>query len=387
MAGCVTNVSSAPISILGWRVKTSKSLIHGGDLQSASEYYGIGVDQWVDLSTGINPESYPIDRLDTDAFRCLPYLKADFLQAAKAYYVNENLLTVSGSQAVIQLLPECLPELSILLPKLGYQEHRHQWLQSVSPINDYPATQNDQAINYINAALQKNKSQHLLVINPNNPSGLQFSPAQLQVWAQQLGKDAYLIIDEAFMDLQPKNSVLAQHFEENMIVLRSFGKFFGLAGLRLGFVFSNEEIRENLENRLGLWAINGPAQSLATLAFQDKAWQQQAQINISASAEISRALFAPLFDDLRSERYFQEIHQGLFSSYYLKKGKAEELSDFFAKQGVLLRHIPCNHELEVLRVGRVSPDNHAAIARIKLAVDECLKIKNRALNDNQGDFA
>ena len=362
-------------------MKTSKSLIHGGDLQSASEYYGIGVGQWIDLSTGINPEPYPIDRLDSDAFHCLPYLKTEFLQAAKAYYVNENLLAVSGSQAVIQLLPECLPDLPVLLPNLGYQEHRYQWEESSSAINDYPAYENEQATNYINAALQKNKSQHLLVINPNNPSGLQFSPAQLQVWAQQLAEGAYLIIDEAFMDMQPKNSVLTQHFEENMVVLRSFGKFFGLAGLRLGFVFANETIRKNMENQLGLWAINGPAQSIATLAFHDKAWQQQAQINISASAEISRSLFAPLFDEVRSERYFKETHQGLFSSYYLKKGKAGELTDFFAKQGVLLRHIPCNyeievHEIEVLRVGRVSPDNHAGIARIKLAVEEWLKVKS-----------
>jgi len=353
--------------------------LHGGDLQQASQRFGVPVEQWIDLSTGINPESYPITGLDGNAFQQLPYLKPAFLQAAQSYYLGDNnkylgvdnLLAVSGSQAVIQLLPECLPFLPVLLPELGYQEHRIQWLQSGTRLGNYPSIEHEASVSFINSSLQQNRQQHLVIINPNNPSGLKFSPAQLKVWAKSLDEGGYLIIDEAFMDTQPELSVLTQHFEPNMIVLRSFGKFFGLAGLRLGFVFANEKLIETFQKHLGLWAINGPAQSIATVAFNDAAWQQQAQENISKAANLSQALFNPLFSRLQQgpQNTHRIFHEALFSSYCLPVSQAEQLSHFFAKRGILLRLIDFNREYALLRIGSINPKNNGDIKRVQETVD------------------
>jgi cobalamin biosynthetic protein CobC len=357
--------------------------LHGGDLQQASKRFDVPIEKWVDLSTGINPDSYPIAALDDAVFQQLPYLKPGFIQAAKSYYLGDdnkvlgedNLLTVSGSQAVIQLLPTCLPNLPVLLPELGYQEHRLQWQQSGAEICNYPSIEHETSVSFINNSLELNSRQHLVVINPNNPSGLKFSPQQLKVWAKSLNEGAYLIIDEAFIDTQPELSVLAEHFEPNMIVLRSFGKFFGLAGLRLGFVFANEALIKSFQERLGLWAINGPAQSIATAAFRDVAWQQQARKNINKAATISQTLFRPLFKGLfKSLRESHQggkhsFHEGLFSSYCLPIYEAEKLSVFFANRGILLRVIDFNRESALLRIGCVNLKNNEAIQRVQETID------------------
>ena len=353
--------------------------LHGGDLQQASQHFDVPVEKWIDLSTGINPEPYPVTELDAAAFQQLPYLKPEFIQAAQSYYLGDdntdlgmdNLLAVSGTQAVIQLLPECVLSLPVLLPELGYQEHRLQWLHSGAEVTNYPSIVHETSVSFISKSLQQNNRQHLVIINPNNPSGLQFTPSQLQVWAKSLAEGAYLIIDEAFMDTQPECSVLAEHFESNMIVLRSFGKFFGLAGLRLGFVFANQELIQTLQKRLGLWAINGPAQSIATIAFQDKAWQQQARVNISKAAKLSQTLFTPLFIDLQKDQQNTHcvFHEALFSSYCLPIRYAERISVFFAEQGILLRLIQFNHEYNLLRIGSINSKNKAGIGRIQEVVN------------------
>ena len=356
--------------------------LHGGDLETASEHYGVALEQWIDLSTGINPESYPVDSLDVASFQYLPYLKPAFIQAAKSYYLGhknndldeKNLLAVSGSQAVIQLLPECLPSLPVLLPELGYQEHRMQWQQSGSQITNYPSTEHQASLTFINAAIQKNNQQHLVVINPNNPTGLRFAPAQLKLWASELGEGAYLIIDEAFVDTQPELSVIRQDFEPNMVVLRSFGKFFGLAGLRLGFAFANEKLIQSFQKRLGLWTINGPAQSIATTAFQDGVWQQWARENIVKTAEQNQALFKPLFDYLqrKHETGYDVFHEALFSSYYLPILEAEKLYGYFAKRGILFRLVPVNDCYSFVRIGHIKTSDQSGIDRVEVAVSSYL---------------
>ncbi|MFT7372355.1 MAG: cobalamin biosynthetic protein CobC [Oleiphilaceae bacterium] len=353
--------------------------LHGGDLQQASKRFDVPFEQWIDLSTGINPEPYPITDVDSAAFQQLPYLKPDFIQAAHGYYLGEdnailaadNLLAVSGSQAVIQLLPVCLPSLPVLLPELGYQEHRLQWLQSGAKVSSYPSIEYEASVSFINQSLQHNSRQHLVIINPNNPSGLRFSPAQLKAWANKLDDGAYLIIDEAFIDTQPELSVLRQHFQANMIVLRSFGKFFGLAGLRLGFVFAHDVLIQALKKRLGLWAINGPAQSIATAAFKDKAWQQQARNNINKAAQLSQTLFHPLFNGLQAspQGVNNSIHEALFSSYYLPINQAEKISQFFANRGILLRVIDVNCEYALLRIGCINPKNNTNKQRVQETID------------------
>lgn len=374
VASAVVNVSFRSIS----RCISLMKAVHGGDLELASQLFNVPVEDWVDLSTGINPRSYPLSNIEESAFQQLPYLKPAFIQAAQDYYLGEentqltaeNSLAVSGSQAVIQLLPRCLPSLPVLLPEIGYQEHRMQWLQSGVTVTEYPSEDLEPTALFINQALEHNCCQHIVIINPNNPTGLKFTPAQLQRWAAKLGEGAYLIIDEAFIDTCAEWSVLPHHFEQNMIVLRSFGKFFGLAGLRLGFVFAHKTLIRRFTQHLGLWAINGPAQSIATRAFHDTTWQQQARVNISQASLLSQTLFQPLFSDKVAEiqGLQRSFHDELFSSYHLPIKHAERLTQFFARQGILIRLIEIGSEGALLRIGRLDPKNEKSLYKLQTVI-------------------
>ena len=338
--------------------------LHGGDIYSASQHYGIPAEQWLDLSTGLNPEPYPLTDLEPEAFQRLPYLRPDFIQAASQYYGNDQLMASNGSQLIIQAFPSCLDPLPVMLPEFGYQEHRDHWLRHGNDIINYPAFDTELATAAIEAALDKGDPFHLVLINPNNPTGLCFSPEQLANWAQRL-KGGHMVIDEAFIDVTPKLSVLTQNFRSNMLVLRSFGKFFGLAGIRLGFVFAAAPLRQKLQYHTGIWMVNGPAQALATKAMLDQAWQMQAQRDIRACAELTQTLFKPIFDKIKPTK---QIHTPLFSSYEVSAEIAESLQNHLAKQGILTRVIKLSHERALLRIGVITTRKPSQSHRIQEAV-------------------
>ncbi|GGK68225.1 threonine-phosphate decarboxylase [Amphritea balenae] len=349
--------------------------LHGGDIYSASVRYGIPAPQWLDLSTGLNPESYPLPQLDAAAFQRLPYLNPDFIAAAAHYYGNDQLMPCNGSQLIIQALPQCLEQeylppgvqekLPVLLPEYGYQEHRDHWQRHGNPIRTYPAFDSGAAVATVEAAIDQGDPFHLVVINPNNPTGLCFTPQQLKNWAERMPGGGYLVVDEAFIDLEPTQSVLANHFCDNMLVLRSFGKFFGLAGIRLGFVFAQAELRNALQQHTGIWMVNGPAQSLATRALLDSEWQYSAQHRIRDCAAHTRQLFSALFDRIKP---LMQVHTPLFSSYQIDRKEAYRLHHHFASQGILLRVIELDGQTSLLRIGISSAADDQQSERLREAV-------------------
>ncbi|WP_020406262.1 aminotransferase class I/II-fold pyridoxal phosphate-dependent enzyme [Hahella ganghwensis] len=352
------------------RDETSKlcdesSVIHGGDLYSASRHYGIPLDYWIDLSTGINPDPYPVADPDPIAFQRLPYLSPLLLERASGYYGNAQLLPISGTQTAIQSLPGCLTSFPLLVPRIGYQEHALQWSKSGAEIISYPSFDQEEASDFIDRYLQKNRCCHLLVINPNNPTGMRFPPEKLREWADRLDEGCYLIVDEAFMDLTPDESVLTHHFTGNMVVLRSFGKFFGLAGIRLGFMFGNPTIRNRVQQVAGVWNVNGPAQSIAIDAFANHLWHRKARYRIQTSATYTETLFRGMMEVLNP---LQSTHQGLFSSYLIKTDLAREAQSFLAERGILVRVINVNGKYSLLRTGLVNPADTASCKRIEQAV-------------------
>lgn len=344
--------------------------LHGGDLITASQRYGIAVNDWLDLSTGLNPSSYPVPQLDDSLFQRLPYLRPEFLEAAAAFYGNDQLMPSNGSQLVIQELPHCLntvcmSSLPVLLPEHGYKEHEDHWKRHGNTIEHYPAFEPDAAVEVIEAALVRGEPFHLVVINPNNPTGLEFSPHQLENWAQRMPDGSYLIIDEAFIDLTPEQSVLPQHFCDNMLVLRSFGKFFGLAGIRLGFVFAKALLRCRLQERIGLWTVNGPAQEIAIAAMADRFWQMSAQLNIRRSASVTQELLQPLFEVHAPQRV---VYTPLFTCYQFTHETAMAIQDFLAQRGVLIRMVVLDRETSLLRFGIIDGADDAQIERLEQAV-------------------
>ncbi len=330
---------------------TCEEIIHGGDLDAAARRYGIKKDEWIDLSTGLNPCAYPVTNIPAHVFTELPYLRDEFINAAKTYYGFNNLLAVNGTQMAIQALPLVLEKVGVLLPSLGYQEHLKHWQQSGQVNNFYDSNHETLACEQIDQSIKENPCQHLLIINPNNPSGLLFSVQQINQWANALNEGCYVVVDEAFMDLTPQQSVLDEAMAKNIIVLRSFGKFFGLAGIRLGFVFSKgKNLLKQMENKLGLWSVNGPAQFIAIRAFKDTLWQERTLKQVPVESHKNRQTFSKVFLSCNID-LIKEVHTGLFSSYWMSAFQAHSLYEFFAKNGVLLRLIFVSKDVRVIRIG------------------------------------
>lgn len=362
-------------------------LIHGGDIVTASAQYGVPVDDWIDLSTGINPCSYPLPSLGEHCFQQLPYQSDAFKAAVTAYYGATDFLACNGSQQVIECLPGFLPAHPVLLPDFGYQEHRDSWQKKSADCCFYPADDYDQSVSVIEQRLAEGKPFHLVVINPNNPTGLSFSAEKLKDWAEQMPEGGYLIIDEAFIDLKPEQSLLSDYDAftrfNNMWVLRSFGKFFGLAGVRLGFLFGPSDLLKTISEHLGPWAVNGPAQAIAVSALNDRVWQQTARMRIQQNSDAMLELFKPLFhkilsraEDLTETDMSKVGHAGLFNSGWIESSLAIQLYNFFAQRGVLVRVIgggdlaPQRTGYRLLRLGIVDKNDAALTEKLQQVISE-----------------
>lgn len=345
--------------------------LHGGDIQSAAQQFNRPVDQWIDLSTGMNPEPYPIPAIPVKFFNDLPYSSNSLLAAAKKYYRTEALLPVAGSQAAIQLLPQVLSRLPVLLPDIGYQEHQHQWQASGVEVAHYGAMDTVTIRTQIDRQIALNPNQHLVVIRPNNPTTALVSCEYLLASAAKLGPSAYMIVDEAFIDTTPECSLLnACKLPSNVIVLRSFGKFFGLAGIRIGFICAVPALLEVLENRAGVWAVNGPAQYIAAQALNDQVWQEQALQRVKDNAALTRGLFQPLIQKLSLTELGSTR---LFLSYRMPLSIAENLYYGFAKNGVLMRLVILADNNALLRIGCISLKNKRAQRIITTLVEGFLR--------------
>ncbi len=279
--------NSKPSTNIELDSKVIKKHFHGGQLNSIAQHYNIPVSEWIDLSTGINQNSYPIPKIPESIWNRLPENNDELHKIAAEYFNCDSLLAISGSQVAIQLLPSLFPKSAVGLIQPGYYEHSKHWTKHGHTIIEF--TQNFQALDTEGSKVKLineiNKKIHLLdvlvIINPNNPSGLRISKQQLHQWHQTLLKNnAYLIIDEAFMDTNISNSMLRPALLPNLIVLRSIGKFFGLAGIRLGFIFSCNSILNKISALQGPWPISGPSRWIASKALADKQWQKQTRIHL-----------------------------------------------------------------------------------------------------------
>lgn len=332
-------------------IKKTPFPAHGGNIQQASEKYGLPLAQWIDLSTGINPRSYPFSTLDKRYYQQLPYLDPHFVQAAKKYYQARNILPVPGSQSVIQLLPDILSSGNLWVPEVGYQEYAYQWQKNGRTILSYPSFDVEESIDTISLSIEQGEVDHLLIINPNNPTGLIIPVDVIAAWARQLcTRGGKLIVDEAFVDMQPEQSIfsLEENLPENIIVLRSFGKFFGLAGVRVGFVSAAQDVMDVLQWRLGPWFVNGVAQQIAIEALSDTQWHEDIRAQIAKDSDVIITLFEPIMCAFQAELL---TNSGLFSSWCMKAAQGQMLYERLAERGVLVRLIPCSSARSIVRIG------------------------------------
>jgi len=295
-------------------------LEHGGRLKLAARHYGIPLEEWLDLSTGINPNGWPVPMVPSSLWTRLPEDEDVLEQAARDYYGAETILPVAGSQAAIQMLPRLRPPCRVGVLHPGYAEHAHAWRRAGHQVLQVAAESIDDTVQQLDV---------LIIIHPNNPTGAEFSVQQLLSWHEQLSsRGGWLVVDEAFMDATPEHSLVPFSCRPGLIVLRSLGKFFGLAGARVGFVCAQSELLEQLKNSLGPWAVNAPARWVASTALADCVWQQAARKKLRNDGM--------RLDKLLSQ-YGLAPNGGCALFQWVKSSQANELHHRFAAQGILTR--------------------------------------------------
>jgi cobalamin biosynthetic protein CobC len=302
-------------------------IVHGGNLHEASQRYGIPYAQWLDLSTGINPHGYPVPPVPADAWRRLPDEGDGFVACAAHYYGApdaRHVLPVAGSQAAIRTLPQLLPRATVAIAPLTYSEYGPAFERAghrIVPLDIACCTLPDDVT-------------HAVIVNPNNPTADHLSAAKLLQWREQLtARGGTLVVDEAFADTMPTASSLAAYADRpGLLVLRSPGKFFGLAGVRAGFVLSDPALLGRLREVLGAWTVSGPARHAVTAAFMDLEWQSQMRAQLAAQS-------AHLTGLLREQR-FSPHSTPLFA--WTDDPRAAALHHELAVRGIWTRLFPAS---------------------------------------------
>lgn len=236
---------------------------HGGGLDGAVARYGGVRRDWLDLSTGINPVPYPVPALEAEAWTALPDEGAlaaltgaarDFWQAPE----EAAVLAAPGASALIARLPALVPPDVVEIPGPTYNEHRAAFRAAGWRAGDGGA---------------------LVVVNPNNPDGRLWSAAELS------GDRPLTVIDESFCDVAPTASLVHLADRPGVVVLKSFGKFWGLAGLRLGFAIARPETIARLSEMIGPWSVSGPALSIGTRALRDADWAKATRARLARDSD------------------------------------------------------------------------------------------------------
>jgi len=367
--------------------KKNKELVHGGQLNKMAKRYKIPVDQWLDLSTGISPISYPIPKIPTNIWQQLPQENTALINAAKKYYgtesINvennaiENISVTNGSQAIIARLPILYPEyirqsqpydnryqysiknkmtnIDVWLPEVGYKEHEKSWCDAGFTIKQYQQ---------LPTSNELTKNAVVVVINPNNPSGELHSQQTLTALLSTVEKhQGWLIVDEAFMDvISPSQSVIHLTQSNHLFVLRSVGKFFGLAGIRIGFLSAHFDWLEKLKQLASPWEVNGPAQFITEQALKDIDWQLAQQQALAQLTTQLKQLLTRSFIDRASKSTRHKITiTGCNLFQTLTHPQAEKLHLWLCRQGVYVRL--CDKK-NALRFGIPSKKQYLALEKL-----------------------
>ncbi|MEW4466214.1 threonine-phosphate decarboxylase CobD [Parasphingorhabdus sp. JC815] len=314
---------------------------HGGRLAAAAARFAGAPTPWIDLSTGISPWAYPVPDMDQPLYHRLPEpekLRALEDAAAHAFGVadSDEVVAVPGSDIAIRLLAVLFPgQRSAMLTPI-FAGHKAAWPDAAE-------------INVEEADTVSGKYDLLILANPNNPDGRIMSPDRLRALHGQL------IVDEAFADTDPATSLLPD--KRGAIVLRSFGKFFGLAGIRLGFVVADIAVAQRLRNMLGDWPVSGAAIEIGLAAYQDKKWQDDHRRALNKAASRLDAML---------ETGGLAIVGGTSLFRLAAHDRAGELFEHLGRAGILVR--PFNTDERQLRFGL--PANEVAWERLSSALKD-----------------
>jgi cobalamin biosynthetic protein CobC len=296
---------------------------HGGSLSQAEKLFPDAPRPFLDLSTGINPHSYPLPDFSESVFTRLPdeaRLHDLRTLAAQVYGAPSpaHVAAAPGTQILLPLVASLAPQGRAAILSPTYAEHRR-----AAAIAGHEAIETTDIADLSAADLA-------IVVNPNNPDGRICKRAELLALAERLKtRGGYLLIDEAFMDVGPEGESLARDAGiGNVIILRSFGKFFGLAGIRLGFAIGARDLMQNLHARLGPWAVSGPAIEIGIAALGDRGWQDSMRRKINEkAARLDRLL----------QQYGLTVTGGTSLFRFIRANEAPEIFQTLGRAGIFVR--------------------------------------------------
>jgi len=314
-------------------------LEHGGALLAAAARYGIEPAGWLDMSTGINPAGWPVPPIPAAVWQRLPETGDGLAEAAAAYYGCGDVLPVAGSQAAIQALPRLRTACRVGVPHPAYAEHAHAWRTAGHAVT---AWQPEQGVGALDV---------LVLVHPNNPDGQTYNRAELLAWHAELAsRGGWLVVDEAFVDATPEASLSGLCPRPGLIVLRSLGKFFGLAGARVGFVLADPVLLDALEVRLGPWAVSAPSRWVARAALADIAWQQSARpAQLAAGARLAELLRSRGLAPTGGTALFQWVRTADAAGWHERLARQGILTRLFADPPSLRFGLP-HHETDWARL-------------------------------------
>jgi cobalamin biosynthesis protein CobC len=336
-----------------------EAIVHGGNLDEISRLYPHAPRPWIDLSTGINPVPYPLPPLAPEVWARLP-TKADehaLLTAAAARYGVRDptaIVAAPGTQALLQILPRLRLSSSVAVLAPTYEEHALCWRSCGHEVR---------LVDKIDALAEADVA---VVVNPNNPTGWLLPVATLHMLGAVLARrNGLLVVDEAFADFCPLQASLAANLPPATLVLRSFGKTYGLAGIRLGFAIASVELADLLRRALGPWAVSGPALAIGTAALADDRWLEDARARLMRDDQRLDAMLTATGCTIRRSIILGSATLcGTPLFRLVESTDAADLAGRLARHGIHVRRFPYNAAW--LRFGL--PGNEAEWQRLEAAL-------------------
>ena len=245
---------------------------HGGGLRAAQVRFGTGDLPWIDLSTGINPHRWPMQVREFDWAALPDERDLQDLEAAAATHFGANpacVCAVPGTEIGLRLMDSLIAGPAYHCAP-SYRTHGVMLSQS-EPVTNPRLSDADGAT--------------LILANPNNPDGRLRGREELHDLITRRGRKGWLIVDEAFADTNPALSVADEVAEgRRLLIFRSFGKYFGLAGVRLGFVVGPPSFLAAVRQKLGAWPLSAAAIAIGTAAYRDRDWISRMRLRLTAEA-------------------------------------------------------------------------------------------------------
>ncbi len=331
---------------------------HGGRLAQARRLFVGAVEPWIDLSTGVNPQAYPARPASSRARARLPdpeETEALETVAAEAFGVEADaILATPGVEAAIRLLAGVLRADRVGIVEPTYGGHAQAWRAAGTDVT---------RIDRVALAAAADSCKVVIVVNPNNPDGDTVPTEVLFELADHMAaRDGWLVVDEAYVEVSPEISLLAQSGgrwrADRLIVLRSFGKFYGLPGLRLGFVAARPDVIAGLRIRLGEWPVSADAIAAGLQAYADPLWADQTKRRLSAAARRLDALLV---------RAGLNVLGGTSLFRLTAADDAQRRFVRMAGAGLLAR--PFDYEPSWLRFGLPHPDDWPRVEKTLLESD------------------